>query len=380
MCYEATSVGLPQSIGIGKGTVSLEDFDHCELIIAMGHNPGTNHPRMMGTLWEVSRRGVPIIVFNPLRERALERFADPQDPIEMATLGATRIASTYYQPKVGADAAVLKGVMKALIEMDDARHDVLDHGFIAEHTNGFEAFAADLRATAWPSIETVSGFSRAQLGEVAAAYAKSNATIITYGMGITQRSRGTDNVQQIANLLLLKGNCNRAQASARCAVTQRAGQPHCRHHRSPTSRCSGISAPSASSRRAASRPRRGRGDGGDRRRPIEGDLPRRLNFAIAARSSAAPPPCASSISPCIGTKLNRSHLLVGKQSILLPVLGRTEQDIRQRAAGRHCRRFNVDGARLAQQAQPGVEHLRSDRPSWPAWRGDPAVEQGAWTS
>ena len=92
MCHEATSVGLPLSIGIGKGTVSLEDFDHCELIIAMGHNPGTNHPRMMGTLHEVSRRGVPIIVFNPLRERALERFADPQNPVEMTTLGSTRIA------------------------------------------------------------------------------------------------------------------------------------------------------------------------------------------------------------------------------------------------------------------------------------------------
>ena len=86
MCHEATSVGLPKSIGIGKGTVSLEDFDHCELIIAIGHNPGTNHPRMMGTLHECARRGVPIIVFNPLRERALERFADPQNPIEMATL------------------------------------------------------------------------------------------------------------------------------------------------------------------------------------------------------------------------------------------------------------------------------------------------------
>ncbi|POM15153.1 putative oxidoreductase [Burkholderia cepacia] len=97
MCHEPTSVGLPQSIGIGKGTVSLEDFDHCELIISIGHNPGTNHPRMMGTLHECSRRNVPIIVFNPLRERALERFADPQDMIEMASFGSTRIASTYYQ-------------------------------------------------------------------------------------------------------------------------------------------------------------------------------------------------------------------------------------------------------------------------------------------
>jgi molybdopterin-dependent oxidoreductase alpha subunit len=94
MCHEATSVGLPQSIGIGKGTVSLEDFDHCELLIAMGHNPGTNHPRMMGTLHELARRGVPIIVFNPLRERALERFADPQSAMEMVTFGSTDIAAT----------------------------------------------------------------------------------------------------------------------------------------------------------------------------------------------------------------------------------------------------------------------------------------------
>lgn len=95
MCHEATSVGLPKSIGIGKGTVSLDDFDTCELIIAIGHNPGTNHPRMMGTLHEVARRGAPIIVLNPLRERELERFADPQDALEMATFGATEIASSF---------------------------------------------------------------------------------------------------------------------------------------------------------------------------------------------------------------------------------------------------------------------------------------------
>jgi molybdopterin-dependent oxidoreductase alpha subunit len=96
MCHEATSVGLPQAIGIGKGTVSLEDFDHCELIIAMGHNPGTNHPRMMGTLDACARRGVPIIVFNPLKERALERFTNPQDPLEMISFSSTPIASNYY--------------------------------------------------------------------------------------------------------------------------------------------------------------------------------------------------------------------------------------------------------------------------------------------
>jgi anaerobic selenocysteine-containing dehydrogenase len=138
MCHEATSVGLPQTIGIGKGTVSLADFDHCDLIIAMGHNPGTNHPRMMGTLHQCARRGVAIIVFNPLKERALERFADPQNPVEMVTLSSMPIASTYHQVKVGGDAAAVTGVMKAVMTRADAGEDVLDRDFIAVHTNGFE--------------------------------------------------------------------------------------------------------------------------------------------------------------------------------------------------------------------------------------------------
>ncbi len=366
MCHEATSVGLPQSIGIGKGTVSLEDFDHCELIIAMGHNPGTNHPRMMGTLWEVSRRGVPIIVFNPLRERALERFADPQDPIEMATLGSTRIASTYYQPKVGADAAVLKGVMKALIEMDDATKGVLDHGFIAEHTNGFEAFAADLRATAWPLIETVSGFSRTQLGEVAAAYAKSNATIITYGMGITQHSRGTDNVQQIANLLLLKGNYGKPGAGI-CPLRG--------HSNVQGNRTVGITEKpnipmfEGIERTFGFKPPRHHGhDAVAAMEAIDDGLSKVLiclggNFAIALPD---PERCTAAMRKLdlavhLGTKLNRSHLLVGKQSILLPVLGRTEQDIQ--ASGPQV--VTVEDSMSMVHASrgrlsPASEHLRSE--------------------
>src|SRR5690606_39257293 len=139
--------------GMGKGSVSLDDFESCELVISIGHNPGTNHPRMMGTLHEVSRRKVPIMVFNPLRERALERFADPQNMIEMATYGSTRIASTYLQVKAGGDAAAIKGVMKSLLELEDAVGGVLDHEFIEHHTNGFDALKADLLTTAWPDIE-----------------------------------------------------------------------------------------------------------------------------------------------------------------------------------------------------------------------------------
>src|SRR5258707_9985260 len=145
MCHEPTSVGLPESIGIGKGTVVLDDFEHADAIFILGQNPGTNSPRMMTELHKASRRGAPIIVFNPLKERALERFAAPQDPIEMATFGSTRIASEYCQIKVGGDVAALKGIMKLVLEADDAaraagRPSILDPAFIAGHTNGFEPF------------------------------------------------------------------------------------------------------------------------------------------------------------------------------------------------------------------------------------------------
>jgi len=130
----------------------------------------------------------------------------------MTTLGSTRIASSYYQVKVGGDAAALKGIMKALIALDDAEGPgscVLDHEFIVAHTHGFEAFATDLRGTDWSAIEATSGLSRDSLQAVAVAYSKSSATILSYGMGITQHSKGTSNVRQIANLLLLRGNFGR---------------------------------------------------------------------------------------------------------------------------------------------------------------------------
>src|SRR5258705_7853717 len=161
MCHEPTSVGLPESIGIGKGTVVLDDFNHADAIFVIGQNPGTNSPRMMTELHNASRRGVPIIVFNPLKEPALERFAAPQDPLEMATFGSTRIASEYCQVRVGGDAAALKGIMKLGLEADDAARGagqppVLDTAFIAEHTVGFEAFVAEIRQTPWEDILSAS--------------------------------------------------------------------------------------------------------------------------------------------------------------------------------------------------------------------------------
>ncbi|MBD9477094.1 FdhF/YdeP family oxidoreductase [Achromobacter sp. ACM01] len=332
MCHEATSVGLPQSIGIGKGTVSLEDFDHAELILSIGHNPGTNHPRMMGTLHELARRKVPIIVFNPLRERALERFADPQRIVEMATFSSTNIASTYYQVRAGGDAAALKGIMKALLALEAQRGNVLDRPFIAEHTLGFDALAADLHATSWADIETESGLQRADLEHVAEAYAKSNATIVTYGMGITQHNTGTANVKLIADLLLMRGNFGKPGAGI-CPLRG--------HSNVQGNRTVGITEKPSPEFLAKLQAEFGftppQGHGHDAVQAMEAMVDgtaRALiclggNFAVALPD---PELCFAAmkeltLSVHLGTKLNRSHLLVGRETFLLPVLGRTELDV-----------------------------------------------------
>ncbi|OAE61755.1 CbbBc protein [Achromobacter insolitus] len=332
MCHEATSVGLPQSIGIGKGTVSLEDFDHAELILSIGHNPGTNHPRMMGTLHELARRKVPIIVFNPLRERALERFADPQSIVEMATFSSTDIASTYHQVRAGGDAAALKGIMKALLALEAQRGNVLDRGFIAEHTLGFDALAADLEATSWTDIETESGLQRADLEHVAEAYAKSNATIVTYGMGITQHNTGTANVKLIADLLLLRGNFGKPGAGI-CPLRG--------HSNVQGNRSVGITEkPSAEflgklEEVFGFKPPHGHGHDAVQamHAMVDGTAKALIclggNFAVALPD---PELCFAAmkeltLSVHLGTKLNRSHLLVGRETFLLPVLGRTELDV-----------------------------------------------------
>src|SRR3977135_108046 len=158
MCHAAASVGLPESIGVGKGTVTLEDFDHCDALFCIGHNPGTNHPRMLTTLREVSKRGAPIIVFNPLRERGLERFTSPQHPVEMLTLGSTPIASTYHLVKVGGDIAVLKGIMKTLVALDaknlaEGGPGGLPGAFLTNTPTGMDELLADLDATSWEAMQ-----------------------------------------------------------------------------------------------------------------------------------------------------------------------------------------------------------------------------------
>lgn len=372
MCHEATSTGLPRSIGIGKGTVSLEDFDKTELVISIGHNPGTNHPRMMGTLHELSRRGVPIIVFNPLRERALERFADPQSVVEMATLGSTDIASTYFQVKAGGDAAALKGIAKHLLEREVREGGILDQPFIDAHTQGFADFAADIAATGWEEIEQESGLTREDLDAVARAYAKSNATIITYGMGVTQHNKGTANVRLIADLLLLRGNIGKPGAGI-CPLR---GHSNVQGNRTvgitekPTAaflsrieEVFGFTPPTKHGHDAVMATQA----------MIAGEAKALIclggNFAVAMpdHEQAFPALQKLDLSVHVGTKLNRTHLLVAKETWLFPCLGRTELDIQR--TGRQS--ITVEDSMSMVHASSGKL-----RPASPHLLSEPAIVAG----
>jgi molybdopterin-dependent oxidoreductase alpha subunit len=342
MCHEATSVGLPESIGIGKGTVVLEDFEKTDAIFVIGQNPGTNSPRMMTSLREASRRGVPIVAMNPLRERALERFAAPQDPIEMVTFSSTRIASEYCQVRVGGDVAALKGVMKLVLEAHEAavrlgREPVLDLPFIEQHTLGFETLAEDLRRTSWDDILRVSGLPRAQIERVAHIYMRSKSVIICYGMGITQHRYGTENVQQIANLLLMRGNFGMPGAGI-CPVRG--------HSNVQGDRTVGIDEkPSAEllgqmEKVFGFRPpqHHGRAVVDTVQAIIDG---RSDVFIALGGNFVAAVPDANIVKEAmqrlkltvgINTKLNRGHVVHGQEALILPCLARSDIDIQ--ATGR----------------------------------------------
>src|SRR6201997_1321258 len=337
MCHEATSVGLPHSIGVGKGTVLLEDFDKADCILIFGQNPGTNSPRMMTNLREASRRGAAIISFNPFRERALERFQHPQSPVEMATLTSTKISSRLYQVRVGGDAAAIKGIMKVLVEADETARanrlpEVLDWDFIRRHTLGVEALVGDLKATRWDDIERYSGLSREEIEYAAHVYMKAERAIIVYGMGITQHSRGAQNVQQLANLALLRGHIGREGAGI-CPVRG--------HSNVQGDRTVGITEiPSTEflerlERRFGFKPPREHGHNvvTALEAMICGEVKVFIamggNFAVAIPDWQMTQAALKNLdlSVHVSTKLNRSHLIHGRDALILPCLGRTEIDI-----------------------------------------------------
>ena len=337
MCHESSGAAMLPQIGVGKGTVSLDDFQLADCILVFGQNPGSNHPRMLGELRTAARRGARILAFNPLRERGLERFADPQDTLEMISGRSTRIASDYFQPKIGGDLAVVKAMIRHLLERDAeaiARGEpsLLDREFIERHTVGFEAFAADVLAEDWDRLIAASGLDEAQLRHAGELYLQAGRVIACWGMGITQHRHSVATIRMIVNLLLLRGNLGRAGAGA-CPVR---GHSNVQGDRTmmiweqpPAAFLDRLRdvfgfepprAPGLDTIATIEALRDGRakvffGMGG--------------NFAVATPDTQA---TARALRSCaltvhVATKLNRSHLVHGREALILPCLGRTEIDI-----------------------------------------------------
>ncbi|RKS84794.1 molybdopterin-dependent oxidoreductase alpha subunit [Orbus hercynius] len=342
MCHEPTSVGLAAAIGLGKGTVLLEDFDQADLVICIGHNPGTNHPRMLSSLRAVSKRGGTIVAVNPLKERGLERFTYPQDPVEMLTLSSTKLASHYYQVRIGGDIALLKGVMRLVLEQHKAavaaaKPAILDLDFIEQHTHGFAELEQDIVSTKWDEIISKSGISREQIEELAQLYIQAERTIICYGMGITQHQHGTQNIQQLVNLLLLKGNIGKEGAGI-CPLR---GHSNVQGDRTVgiTEKPSATMLANIEKRFGFTPPKEfGHAAVATMQALFEGTSKALIcmggNLAVAMPDHDATYAGMKKLELAVhtATKLNRSHLLTAKNTYLMPVLGRTEIDMQQSGA------------------------------------------------
>ncbi|MEP7099062.1 MAG: FdhF/YdeP family oxidoreductase [Burkholderiales bacterium] len=337
MCHEPTGSAMRPQLGVGKGTVTLEDFELADAIFIFGQNPGTNHPRMLGELRAAAKRGARIVSFNPLRERGLERFADPQDKLEMATLGSTPISSHYFQLRTGGDLALVKGMMKHIVEQDDAHGDVLDREFIAEHTQGIEALLSDLRAESWALLEQESGLAEAQMRAAADVDLGADKVIACWGMGITQHAHSVATIQMIVNWLMLRGHIGRAGAGA-CPVRG--------HSNVQGDRTMGIweKPPTELLDRLRDvfgfEPPRAHGVDTVESIQLMLDGKGKVFFALGGNFAAATPDTCqtwAALRQCeltvhVATKLNRSHLVHGREALILPCLGRTEIDIQAHGA------------------------------------------------
>jgi molybdopterin-dependent oxidoreductase alpha subunit len=337
MCHESTSVGLKAAIGVPVGTTRLEDFEHTDCILFFGQNVGSNAPRMLHDLRTCRKRGVEIITFNPLKERGLERFTDPQNPIEMTTLRETAISTQYHQVKAGGDMAAMMGIAKFLVEWHEqalaaGKPGVLDTAFIDAHTSGFDAFLASIRAAEWAAIEHESGLPKAELEASARIYAKAKAVMAIYGMGLTQHVHGVGNVRMVVNLLLMRGNIGKPGAGP----TPVRGHSNVQGQRTVgiTEKTELVPVDKLEAQYAFTAPReKGLDTVASCRGIIDGSV--KAFVALGGNFLRAVPETAAmedawprlDLSVQIATKLNRNHLFPGKVTFLLPCLGRIEEDV-----------------------------------------------------
>jgi len=332
MCHESSGLGLNETIGIGKATVKIDDFEHADSIFVIGQNPGTNHPRMLSELQKAARNGCKIVSVNPLAETGLMRFNNPQEALGLLGVG-TAIASLFLPVRVNGDVALLKGIMKEMLDADrKSGGKLLAHEFIAQQTENFDDFVRDLDAESWETIVTESGVSRELIQKAAQIALESERMICCWAMGITQHKNGVSNVQSIVNFALLRGQIGRRGAGL-CPVRG--------HSNVQGDRTVGISEKMSAAFLQALGKEFGftppAKHGYDVVKTIQGMHARQVKVFVGMGGnflSATPDThyTAEALSRCrltvqVSTKLNRGHLITGEQALILPCLGRTERDV-----------------------------------------------------
>jgi molybdopterin-dependent oxidoreductase alpha subunit len=367
MCHESSGKALTQAIGIGKGTVTLNDIaEHAELIVIVGQNPGTNHPRMLTALEDAKKRGARIVAINPLHEAGLVKFRNPQTPRGLAGPG-TKLADRYLPVRVNGDLALFAGVNRALLEREDAYPGaVLDRDFIDKYCDGFDAAATAWRALDWAQLEKHSGLPRKQIEDFTSEVIAADSVVVCWAMGLTQHRNAVATIREIANFLLLRGNIGRRGAGA---------APIRGHSNVQGDRTMGIweQMPDTFLDKLHDEfgfepPREHGWDTVDSIRAMRDgkvDVFVALggNFAVATPDTdvteAAVAKCALTVH--VATKLNRSHLCHGREALILPCLGRTEVDVRSGVeqfvtVEDSMSMVHSSRGRLA----PGSPHLRSE--------------------
>ncbi len=332
MCHESSGSALGETIGVGKGTVSLEDFNLAQAIFVIGQNPGTNHPRMLSALQKAKKNGCRLVHINPLPEVGMTQFKHPQDVVGWVG-GGTALADLFLQVRINGDVALLKGIMKAVLAEEDKRPgQVLDREFIDAYTQGFDEFAAALTNENWEGILEQSGIAREDIEQAATIFIESERTIVCWAMGLTQHKNAVANIQEIVNLMLLRGQIGKPGAGL-CPVRG--------HSNVQGDRTMGIwerpvdgFLDKLGTEFNFEPPRR---HGYDTVRAIQAmhDGKARVFFALGGNFLSATPDTeftADALRRCrltahVSTKLNRAHVVTGEQALILPCLGRTEADL-----------------------------------------------------
>jgi molybdopterin-dependent oxidoreductase alpha subunit len=331
MCHESSGTGMKEALGFGKGTVTLEDFNRCDAIFVIGQNPGTNHPRMLTTLLEAKRRGCRIVHINPLPEAGTTRFKHPQEVWTWLGSG-TQLADLFLQVRINGDVALLKGIMKEVLDAEERRPgEVLDHKFINEYTIGFAEFKEGLSHVHLGDILEQAGLTKSKVEDAARIFIESERVIFCWAMGLTQHKNAVANIQEIVNLMLLRGQLGKPGAGL-CPVRG--------HSNVQGDRTMGIwEQPTPQFLESLGKefsfdpPRR---HGLDTVNAIQAmhDGRAKVFFALGGNFLSATPDTeytAEALRRCrltahVSTKLNRAHLITGRQALILPCLGRTEID------------------------------------------------------